>query len=549
MSNTISNNPEFESFEPKLCVQDNIPQTKQQRNNLQKAVGSYIEKEQLQPVISVDDLVLHSTNIAKITKQPEKYLKFIAVLINNELWRSKFASIPNNRRLLLLPKCLRDQKRCPADIDELGLLCKHCHSCIIDDLQTIAEKLGYVVLVAEGSPVVISLIEAGKIDGVLGISCMSVLEEVFPLMNLAGVPGLAVPLLREGCVDTHLDFDWAWDAIHLTSNSQDESIDLVGLRQKVDTWFTSDELRKVLGKGTSQTEQIAYHWLSKFGKRWRPFLTAGVFEALQSPSNDESIEINLRRIAVATECFHKASLVHDDIEDDDSLRYGEKTLHEEYGIPIALNVGDLLLGEGYRLITQCQVSAKQKARMLAVAAQGHRDLCLGQGAELYWLRHPEPLSPKKVLEIFAYKTAPAFHVALHLGAIFAGASEKPFYNALTQYCESLGIAYQIRDDLHDFLGNDDPADIEALRPSLLLALAYEKATGSDKELLELIWRRNIQIKDRLGETTEIIKRLNIEVSAAELLESYKYKAISSLSNINDENLKTLLRRVLAKIFA
>lgn len=536
-------------IDPKRYVQDDIPQTKKQRDALLAAIATYIDKHQLNPPISQEDLIAHSTEISKITGLAEKYRKFIAVLINNEFWRASFSVIPYNRRLLLLPKCLRDHTRCPADVDELGLICKHCHSCIIDELQTVAEKLGYVVLVAEGSPVVISLIESGKIDGVLGVSCVSVLEEVFPLMNIAAIPGLAIPLLRDGCIDTHLDFDWVWDAIHLTSNNRADVIDLTGLRNKVESWFTPGELNKVLGKGTSQTEQIAYHWLNKTGKRWRPFLTAGVFEALQSPSDDESIEINLRRIAVATECFHKASLVHDDIEDDDSLRYGEKTLHEEYGIPIALNVGDLLLGEGYRLITQCQVSAKQKARMLTVAALGHRDLCLGQGAELYWLRHPEPLSPEKVLEIFAHKTAPAFHVALHLGAIFAGASEKPFYNALTQYCQSLGIAYQIRDDLHDFLGNDDPADLEALRPSLLLALAYQQATGNDKELLELTWRRSPQIKGRLRETTEIITRLNIEFAAAELLESYKNHAISSLSKLNDENLKILLRRVLAKIFA
>ena len=59
---------------------------------------------------------------------------------------------------------------------------------------------------------------------------------------------------------------------------------------------------------------------------------------------------DLQKVAVAIECFHKASLIHDDIEDNDAARYGEKTLHEEFGAAVALNVGDLLIGEGYRLI-------------------------------------------------------------------------------------------------------------------------------------------------------------------------------------------------------
>jgi len=79
--------------------------------------------------------------------------------------------------------------------------------------------------------------------------------------------------------------------------------------------------------------------------------------------------------------LHNALLIHDDIEDNDALRYGEKTLHEEHGVPVALNVGDLLIGEGYRLIASCKVSAEQKAQMVLVASQGQRQLCRGQGAE------------------------------------------------------------------------------------------------------------------------------------------------------------------------
>src|SRR5207249_2092974 len=152
---------------------------------------------------------------------------------------------------------------------------------------------------------------------------------------------------------------------------------------------------------------------------------------------------DIRKLAVAIECFHKASLIHDDIEDNDALRYGEKTLHEEYGVPVALNVGDLLIGEGYRLIGTCEAAPEQKAAMLTVAAEGQRQLCRGQGAELCWTREPKPLNSSQVLDIFRRKTAPAFEVALRLGAIYAGEQED-LAEVLGTYSEALGIAYQIR---------------------------------------------------------------------------------------------------------
>src|SRR6185295_13602189 len=105
----------------------------------------------------------------------------------------------------------------------------------------------------------------------------------------------------------------------------------------------------------------------------------------------------LRKVAVAVECFHKASLVHDDIEDNDAERYGEQTLHARHGVPIALNVGDLLIGEGYRLIACSGAGSQEIAKMIRIAAEGQRELCLGQGAELAWQTARKPLTSMEVL--------------------------------------------------------------------------------------------------------------------------------------------------------
>src|SRR2546430_17452685 len=195
----------------------------------------------------MDELRMHADSVIAQSNCPEIYRDYIAVLINNEAWREQLATIPYERRLLLLPKCLRVESKCPAPFDEFGLLCKQCGLCTIQDLQTEEEKLGYAVLVAEGSAIVMSLIQTGKIEAIVGVSCLSVLELAYPYMEAAAIPGVAIPLLQDDCIDTTVDLDWIWEYIHLTSDDKTRRLDLGALRDEVEFWFTSASLDLVMG--------------------------------------------------------------------------------------------------------------------------------------------------------------------------------------------------------------------------------------------------------------------------------------------------------------
>jgi geranylgeranyl diphosphate synthase type II len=523
----------------------NIPATPLQRNQILRSVRAYVAEHNPVPPLPSEELKVHADRLVEMLGCDKIYRDYVGVLINNELWRESLASVPFERRLLLLPKCLRVENKCPAPFDEFGLLCKQCGLCTIQDLQSEAERLGYAVLVAEGSAIVMSLIQTGKIEAIVGVSCLPVLERAFPYMEAAAIPGVAIPLLQDDCIDTTVDIDWVWDYIHLTSEDETRRLDLGALRDQVDSWFSSEELSKILGKPEGKTEEIAHEWLGRAGKRWRPFLTVAAYQALRANANDPLPE-DIRKIAVAVECFHKASLIHDDIEDQDQSRYGEKTLHEEHGIAVALNVGDLLIGEGYRLIGSSAISAEQRAAMLLAASQGQRQLCLGQGAELCWTRSPKPLSSLEVLDIFRRKTAPAFEVALRLGAIYASRLDE-VGDVLASYSEALGIAYQIRDDLNDLGESGETNDIAGLRPSILLAIASERASGDAATLIQALWRR-----DSSAATSRQVESLYHELKADEraqtLYETYKEEAIRSLRDLENQNLKGLLRRVVGKIF-
>jgi geranylgeranyl diphosphate synthase, type II len=527
--------------------QDNIPQTRQMRDRILQIIREYVEQTRPTGPLSIEELETHTKAILQISGVSEKYSDFISVLINNQVWRETLAGIPYEKRLFLLAKCLRNHKECPAKFDELGLLCRHCGRCVIDELKRQAEQLGYAVLIAEGSPVVMSLIETGKIEAVVGVSCLSVLEEVFPYMEAGAVPGIAIPLLQDGCANTSVDVDWVLDALYLTSEDQSKRLDIETLHRQVNNWFTESSLLNLFeANADDQTQKLAIEWLAKAGKRWRPFLAVCTYHALKTDKELIS-DHDLNKIAVAVECFHKASLIHDDIEDNDIVRYDEKTLHAEYGIPIALNVGDYLLGEGYRLLTGLNIPAEQKARLIRVAAEGHCNLCMGQGMELSWLRNRKPLSINKVIDIFGMKTAPAFEVALEMGAIIAG-SDNEIHAVLKNYSNALGIAYQVSDDLNDLIEISRTGIALCSRPSILLAIAYELAVGHNKDMLMSAWTGSVTTQADLEKILLIFNELQIEKRAMQLNESYKSKAIGSLISMKNVNLKSLLRRVISKIF-
>ena len=524
----------------------NLPQTKLERDHILGLIRRYVETTKLVPPMPMDELRTHAEKIVADNGINGVYLDYVGVLLSNEAWRETLATIPYEKRLLLMPKCLRVESKCPAPFDEFGLLCKQCGLCTIQDFQNEAEKLGYAVLVAEGSAIVMSLIQTGRIEAIVGISCLPVLERTFPYVEAAAVPAVAVPLLQDDCIDTTVDIDWVWDYIHLTSEDKTRRLNLNALQDEVKTWFTKDNLTALLGAPQDKTEELAREWLARAGNRWRPYLTVAAHQALRSDP-EGPLSDGLKKAAIAVECFHKASLIHDDIEDSDKERYGEATLHEEYGVPVALNVGDLLIGEGYRLLADNPLPASVKSTLLKVAAEGQRELCRGQGAELLWTQNPGPLSNMEVLEIFRNKTSPAFAVGLKIGAAIAGQLTDTA-EALVAYSEALGIAYQIRDDLDD-LGDDSATGTDvAIRPSIVLALLRERGKGEVKEAMEKLWSGQLPTPPDRATIRQWAQDSGAHEKAMLLLESYKEQAVRSLQAVENANLKGLLRRIIGKIF-
>ena len=340
----------------------------------------------------------------------EGYVGWMMVVLATEFWRDQVAHIPPSRRLFLLPHCLKHAEGCPADYDEFGLDCESCGACSIADFRGAAEKMGYKVLVAEGSPIVLKIIVSGHVDAITGVACLNVLEKAIDKILLAGIPCMAVPLLSSDCRNTSVDEEWVQDMIHVQPGAlpATQTSSYLPLMRTASKMFDTDQMNKLaprlrgndsISNGISNvdpiaaTEAIAYDFLAQGGKHSRPFITLAVHDALTgakstSATSDDQIEISdsVKRVAMSIETFHKASLVHDDIEDDDEFRYGSETMHRRFGIPTAINVGDYLIGLGYRLVSRetATLGPEVVADILDALGEAHMRLSEGQGAELVW---------------------------------------------------------------------------------------------------------------------------------------------------------------------
>ena len=506
---------------------------------------------------------------------PEGYVGWVMVVLASEFYRDQISSIPPSRRLFLLPHCLKHAEGCSADYDEFGLECKQCGACSIADFRTIAEEMGYKVLVAEGSPIVLKIIVSGYVDAIVGVACLNVLEKAIDKILLAGIPCMAVPLLSSDCRNTSVDEDWVDEMIRLQQMTPTQQTrTYVHLLRAASGLFQPDELERLVprvrggsrfaeldGGGLSSldpisgTEALAYDFLCKGGKHSRPFITLAVYDALSGGGgtlSDGAAHIagfsdSVKRAAMSIETFHKASLVHDDIEDDDGFRYGDATLHRQYGIPTAINVGDYLIGMGYRLVSResRHLGTDVVADILDNLAEAHAKLSEGQGAELIWRDGGDKqLKPIDALRIYALKTAPAFEAALYSGVRLAGPADD-YVEPLKQFARNLGVAFQILNDLKDWQGDDDNklssgGDILAGRPTVLLALALEGLHEQERgELLRLIDDRQSEAGYRVSRIRQLYEQADVFNKADRLVDKHQQRAEVIADEIASDELRRL----------
>ena len=282
--------------------------------------------------------------------------------------------------------------------------------------------------------------------------------------------------------------------------------------------------------------------MSLSGKRFRPLLTL-LATALYTDDWKKAI-----KPAMAVEVFHNFTLMHDDIMDKAPLRRGKPTVHQKWNENTAILSGDVMLIKAYALLIG--VSDDNLRNVIERFNTTAAEVCEGQQLDMNFETRWD-VTEAEYLEMIRLKTSVVLGMSLELGGIIGGADEeskKLMYTA----GESMGIGFQLKDDLLDVYGNPKTfgkqvgGDIIANKKTFLLIEALAKAEGAVKEELnKWISAETFDNEEKVNAVRNIYDRLQIRALTEEKINQYFNRGFTNLENLNvaDDRKKSLLQFV------
>lgn len=280
-------------------------------------------------------------------------------------------------------------------------------------------------------------------------------------------------------------------------------------------------------------KELALYLFSSGGKRIRPLLTLAAGK-MCGVLNSQQIEL-----AAVIEYIHTATLLHDDVVDESTLRRGTKAANQVWSNQACILAGDYLFSKAFEMCTEVGSAAALAVISTTCSALAQAEIAqLAQGRDI-------ALSHERYMEIIEGKTARLFEAACKVGAIASNASDKQI-EALGQYGLNLGIAFQLIDDLLDYtaqqqsLGKAIGDDFRDGSVTLPVILAVQKA---DEDELHF-WKRSLQdLNQNDGDLDAAIELMNQHGTLTQSFEEaklYAGKAVESLDCFPDSPLKTAL---------
>lgn len=241
-----------------------------------------------------------------------------------------------------------------------------------------------------------------------------------------------------------------------------------------------------------------WNLLDRGGKRWRPTLFLLTCEALGG-NPDKFLDF-----VVLIELVHNGSLIIDDLEDSSELRRGKPCTYKLFGSDIAINAGNFMYYAPLLVFLKNNTLPKEKLlRAYEIYAQELINIHLGQAMDISWHRGiAEPGNEEEYLQMCAFKTGTLARLAAKLGALCADADNNAI-EILGKLAESLGIAFQIQDDLLNLTSTSNRGqfsqqylgeDIREGKRTLIVIHALQKSSEKDrKRLLEIL---NMHTRDK-----------------------------------------------------
>ena len=148
----------------------------------------------------------HIKNIMLLLGMDDNVLFLLHAEVVRKLYLNAFKNIPVKDRAIFMPQCLRSQK-CPAPTDKEGIQCRSCGQCELMKIKKEAEELGYRFFIAPGGTLVKRMLRKYHPKAIIGVGCKNEVQMGCDLAIRHGIIPIAIPLLRDGCVETLVDWD------------------------------------------------------------------------------------------------------------------------------------------------------------------------------------------------------------------------------------------------------------------------------------------------------------------------------------------------------
>jgi octaprenyl-diphosphate synthase len=261
----------------------------------------------------------------------------------------------------------------------------------------------------------------------------------------------------------------------------------------------ADDMRQVdavigerLASGAPLVGEVARYIISSGGKRLRPALLLLVCGALGCHSGQR------HNLAAVVEFIHTATLLHDDVVDDSTLRRGRATANQQFGNAASVLVGDFLYSRAFQMMLDAQ-----DMRVMEILAEATNVIAEGEVMQLMNMHDPN-LDEAGYLQVIRSKTAKLFEASARLGAVLAGAPPA-IEQGCAAYGQALGTAFQVIDDVLDYagdvgeLGKNLGDDLREGKVTLPLIAAMRRGNAGQRDLI-----RHAIATSAVGELEHII---------------------------------------------
>ena len=235
-------------------------------------------------------------------------------------------------------------------------------------------------------------------------------------------------------------------------------------------------IRERLASKVALIDQISAYIIQAGGKRVRPALLMLVAKAL----SNGKVSPHTQEMAAVVEFIHTATLLHDDVVDESTLRRGRETANTAFGNAASVLVGDFLYSRAFQMMVK-----PNDLRVMQILSDATNTIAEGEVLQLLNMNDPE-VDEASYLQVIRYKTAKLFEASTELGAILANATDVQREQAAA-FGRHIGTAFQLMDDLLDYtanasqMGKNAGDDLREGKPTL--PLIYLLENGSNEECL------------------------------------------------------------------